>query len=174
MKRLHGSMVCLSELRTEDSSILFEWINNPETTRHNAPYAPVHETSHEVWFKTATASRDRIIFGIRRLDSDHLVGTVQLFDIHPVHRSAELSIRIGDEAHRGQGFGSEAVRLATRFAFEDRNLQRVWLRAIAENRRAIRAYEKAGFHQEGLLRRSCFIGGRWCDEVVMAALAGKS
>lgn len=168
---LAGTKVALTALRKNDADILFDWINTPETVRFNAPFAPVHEPGHLAWLERVTTDPGRIIFGIRELSTQRLVGVIQLVDLHPVHRSAELIIRIGVDDDRGQGFGSEAVRLMTEFAFRDRNLQRVSLKVFADNARAIRAYEKAGLQTEGRLRRAAFIDGCWQDEVVMAILA---
>jgi RimJ/RimL family protein N-acetyltransferase len=168
---LTGTRIALTELRRTDLETLFAWINDPDTVRFNAPYSPVHETGHLAWFDKVMNDPARIVFGIRELDSGRILGVLQLIDLHPIHRSAELIIRIGSDNDRGQGYGSEAVRLATDFAFRDRNLQRVWLRVFSDNVRAIRAYEKAGLQKEGLLRQACFIGGRWKDEVIMAVLA---
>ncbi|RYE28848.1 MAG: N-acetyltransferase, partial [Hyphomicrobiales bacterium] len=155
----------------DDADTLFGWINTPDTVRFNAAFTPVHEPSHLAWFERVTADPARIIFAIREKSTQRLVGVIQLIDIHPVHRSAELIIRIGADGDRGQGFGSEAVRMMTEFAFRDRNLQRVSLKVFANNARAIRAYEKAGLQTEGLLRRAAFIDGHWQNEVVMAVLA---
>lgn len=170
MTYLSGTRVALTELRRQDAPILFRWINDPDVMRFNAPYQPVHETGHEAWFKGVTEDPNRILFGIRVVQEDRLVGTVQLIDVHPVHRTAELTIRIGEDADRGRGFGGEAIQLATDFAFQHRNIQRVWLKAFGDNERALRAYAKAGFVREGVLRRSAFIGGLWTDEIVMAKL----
>lgn len=168
---LQGSRVALTELRAEDSDALYRWINDPAVVQYNAPYEPVHEANHAAWFRDVTKDRTRIVFAIRRLDASPIIGMLQLVDIHPVHRSTELIIRIGEETERGRGAGSEAVRLAVRFAFEHRNLNRVWLRVFANNARGIRAYERAGLQIEGTLRRACFIDGQWLDQIVMAAVA---
>jgi RimJ/RimL family protein N-acetyltransferase len=167
---IKGEMIVLTELRSADSAALFEWINSPETVHFNAPYSPVHEPNHKAWFEAITNAPDRVVFAIRDLTGSRIIGIVQLVGLHSIHRTAELIIRIGNEADRNRGAGSEAVKLATDFAFTDRNLQRVWLRAFGDNPRAIRAYEKAGFKIEGTMRRACFIDGRWKDEVIMAIL----
>jgi RimJ/RimL family protein N-acetyltransferase len=130
----------------------------------------VHSPNHAEWFENIAKDNLRIIFAIRPANSAKLIGTIQLTDIHPIHRSAELIIRIGAEENRGIGFGAEAVGLLVRFAFQERNLQRIWLRVFADNVRAIRAYEKAGLVHEGVQRRACFINGRWRDLVMMAIL----
>ena len=51
------------------------------------------------------------------------------------------------------------------------NLQRVGLAVYETNARAVRAYEKVGFKEEGRRRRAHFIGGRHIDVIVMGLLA---
>jgi len=157
-------------MRDEDVPLLFPWINNRDTTLWSAPYHPVSESDHREWAQGVIASSDRAFFVIRRISDDRVVGTCQLHSIHPVHRTAELQIRIGEAADRGRGCGSEAVVLLLRFAFDDLNLHRVQLHVFADNASAIRVYEKAGFVREGLLRQAAHIGGRYVDVVVMGIL----
>ncbi len=166
-----GPNVALTAIRRSDSAALYGWVNDPSIIRGSAPFRPVHEPAHEAWLAAIGADPSRIAFAIRLRPDGDPVGLLQLVDIHEVHRSAELVIRIGARDLQGRGFGTEAVRLALRFAFETRNLQRVWLRVFAGNAAAIRCYEKAGFVREGVMRRAAFIEGVWTDIVVMAALA---
>lgn len=166
-----GSRITLSALQKDDSATLFTWINDPDVVRFSAPYAPVHEPNHTAWFERVTADAARVVFAIRDRVSLRLIGVVQLIELQPIHRSAELVIRIGSQADRGRGIGTEALSLAVDFGFRHRNLQRIALKVFADNPRAIRAYEKVGFQREGLLRRAVFIDGAWRDEVVMAMLS---
>lgn len=168
---LTGSSIVLTAIRNEDSASLFAWINDPDIVRFNAPYAPVHEPGHAAWLERVTVDPTRVIFAIRDRISLRLLGVIQLIDLHPLHRSAELVVRIGSEADRGRGIGTEALNLIVDFGFRHRNLQRIALRVFANNPRAVRAYEKAGFQHEGILRRAVFIDGAWCDEIIMAKLA---
>lgn len=165
---LQGSSVTLGTPRPEDSEILFGWINDPEIVRFNASYRPIGHAAHEAWFDGLNKGSSRIFFAIR--SPEHLVGSLQLIDIHPVHRTAELIIRIGQETDRGKGYGSDALKVAIAFAWNDLNLQRVWLRVFADNKRAQRAYEKAGFAVEGTMKRAAFVNGAFVDEIIMAVL----
>lgn len=54
--------------------------------------------------------------------------------------------------------------------FEQFNLNRIWLTANARNTAGIRAYEKAGFTRDGLLRSYGYINGLYYDSVIMAIL----
>src|SRR5262245_49711751 len=57
-----GETVALTELRRGDSPTLLGWINDPETVRFNAPYAPIHESRHEAWFDAIAADPSRVVF----------------------------------------------------------------------------------------------------------------
>jgi RimJ/RimL family protein N-acetyltransferase len=50
-------------------------------------------------------------------------------------------------------------------------LHRIALEVYAFNPRARRAYEKAGFRLEGVLRQSLRYDGEWIDAAVMSILA---
>lgn len=167
---LRGGRIALSPLRDEDSRTLFDWINERDDVLLSAPYKPVHGADHADWFDAIRRRSDVVIFGIRLLDDDRLIGSCQLHEIDSRSRSAELQIRIGDDRDRGRGYGAEALELLLKHGFDDLNLRRVSLRVFATNERAIRAYEAAGFVEEGRLREAAYLDGAFVDVVVMARL----
>lgn len=160
----------LAPLRDSDSPQLFEWINNRDLVVMSAPFRPVSQTDHDAWFDDIRRRPDVRIFGIRLMDDDRLVGSCQLHSIHPVHRNAELQIRIGSEDARGRGIGRDALRELVRFGFEQLDLHRIYLYVFATNERAHRAYLSTGFRDEGLLREAACIEGEWLDLIVMGLL----
>jgi RimJ/RimL family protein N-acetyltransferase len=62
------------------------------------------------------------------------------------------------------------MRALLGYLFFQRNLHRVWLTVLADNRRAIAAYEKVGFVAEGRLRDDAYFDGRYHDQLVMGIL----
>jgi RimJ/RimL family protein N-acetyltransferase len=151
-------------------AVLFGWINDRRQVLFNAPYKPVSELQHQAWFESIQAKDDTVIFGIRLVKTNKLIGSCQLHKINYIHRSAELQIRLGNSSKWGEGYGTEAVRLLLDFAFKDLNLKRVHLHVFGTNTRAIRVYEKVGFVREGLLRKAVHIDGSHVDVVVMGIL----
>ncbi len=101
---------------------------------------------------------------------DRPIGLVSFWDRTIPHDAAELSIWVGQE-YRNGGNGTEALRLALRYAFSDLKLHKVYLRVLEYNARAIRAYEKVGFRVEGTLRQEMRVQGRWYDLIYMGLLA---
>ena len=63
-----------------------------------------------------------------------------------------------------------AARLMIRYAFREMGLHRLFLRVFADNARAIRSYEKAGFEREAYLREDVCIEGQYRDMVLMGIL----
>ena len=167
---LNGTHIRLAPVRLADSEAMFEWINDRELVLLSAPYRPVGEGAHRLWFDSVQQRSDNALFGIRLIADDSLIGTCQLVGLDPLNRSARLQIRIGVARMRGKGHGTAAVRLLVEHGFKDLNLHRVELGVFAHNAAAQRAYEKAGFVVEGCRREAAWIDGRFCDLVLMAML----
>ena len=165
---LRADNIILRSIENKDADLLYKAINTPELVRFNAPFKPVHEVHHLEWLTNLLNDASKELFAIEI--SEEVVGCIQLIDIHPIHRSAELTLRIFDEENRGKGIGTKSVRLLCEHAFTDLGLVRVWLRVFSSNEKAIEAYKKAGFLVEGLMKKAAFIKGEFVDMVVMARL----
>ena len=98
-----------------------------------------------------------------------LIGECGLYRIDHFNRRCELGIAIGRE-YWGKGFGQDAVRTLVDYAFDHLNLNRVALQVLADDPRAVTAYRKAGFSEEGRLRQQAWVNGAFADELLMAVL----
>jgi RimJ/RimL family protein N-acetyltransferase len=168
---MRGERIMLAPLGDEDSPVLFRWINDHDTVILNAAFHPVSEGDHQAWFDSVRNQDDVAVFGIRLLEDNRLIGSCQLLNINPDHRTADLQIRIGDPPARGRGHGTEAVALLLSHAFHTLKLRRVALHVFATNAAALRLYETSGFRREGILRSAALIDGIAVDVVVMGILA---
>jgi RimJ/RimL family protein N-acetyltransferase len=106
------------------------------------------------------------------LVDEEVVGTCCYWGIDLHNRRAHLGIGIGEE-HRGHGIGTDACRVLLHYAFVDRGFNRVQLEVLATNAGAIRAYEKAGFVVDGVMRKAAWVRGEFVDEVFMSVLASE-
>lgn len=167
---LIGSLVYLRPLEPADARTLVRWMNDRDVTRTLGMYRPMTEESEREFIERVTKSPNEIGLAIVSRRGDRFIGTVGLMMIDWRSRLAEFGISIGDKASWGRGYGTEATRLVTAYAFETVNLNRVWLRVFENNPGAIRAYERAGFRREGTLRRAVFVDGAYRDVHVMAVL----
>ena len=67
-------------------------------------------------------------------------------------------------------FGSAGTALVLEFVFDVLKLDRISVRVVAYNARAIWAYEKSGFVAEGRERAAALVDGRWHGDIMMAIL----
>jgi RimJ/RimL family protein N-acetyltransferase len=167
---LSGGGVALSPALPDDIGSLFLWLNDAKAALEDMPYRPVDCLVFKEWLDQQARQNGQVLFIIRTLQPSRAIGFVLFKNLNPVFRAAELGVRIGDEGDRGKGHGSAGLRLALDYAWNTLNLKRVWLTVLAKNTRAIAAYARAGFEQEGVMRQAAFIGGQWMDVVMMAAL----
>jgi RimJ/RimL family protein N-acetyltransferase len=167
---MFGTTVALGPILPVDIPSLFRWSDDVADARLNEPYRPLNWHRQEAYWMNAEGDPSRSFFAIRALGAPDIIGYVQIRDIHPIHRSAIIGLRIGEAAARGQGSGREALQLAIRYCWHHLNLTRLALTVFARNDRAIALYRAAGFRQEGVMARALFIDGNWIDLMAMALL----
>jgi len=165
-----ASLTYLREIRASEYETIFRWINQRDLRIQSAPYNPVHWHSHLEWIKNDFRNPYTQLLVIAMTTDDSPIGVIRLDAISLLHRSAEFSIRIGEEGALGLGLGTDALNNLIRHSWLDLGLQRLSLSVFSDNHRAIRAYEKAGFVREGVLQRAAFINGNWKDIILMAIL----
>ncbi len=110
------------------------------------------------------------LFAIRTLEDERLIGWMALEGTLFPHGEAFVGIGIGDREAWGKGYGTDAMRVLLRYAFQELNLRRVALDTFEYNPRAIRSYEKAGFVHEGRAREFLFRDGHHWDLLFMGIL----
>lgn len=109
-------------------------------------------------------------FSALELASGDLVGEAVLWGIDPHNRFAHIGLALRP-AYRGRGLGTDIVRVLCRYGFEIRGLNRLQAETLADNNAMINAAKRAGFVQEGNLRRSAWVNGEFADEVILGLLA---
>ncbi|MGH3507180.1 MAG: GNAT family N-acetyltransferase, partial [Nocardioidaceae bacterium] len=172
---LHGDLVYLRSMLESDLDQLVEWWSDPTTMIFMSaafrprPDEPIREQLRQ-W--SANSSPSGVGFSVVRRADNALVGRVALWGAEPPVPSATLGIYVAPEA-QGQRLGADAMRVIVRFGFEEMGLHRVQLGVYSFNTRAIAAYEKLGFVEEGRRREVALHGGEYHDEVIMAILASE-
>jgi len=132
-----------------------------------APGAPTVE-SRRARFERALRGEEGRFFCVEA--GGRYIGFATIDITNEESKRGRYRIGIENPEYWGRGCGTEVTRLMLGYAFEVLGLHRVDLRVAAYNERAIRCYEKSGFHLEGIERDSFFVDGQWHDDLLMAAL----
>lgn len=144
---VRGRKVILRRKRVSDGANDYAWRCDEELARFDA--APPLRTSFVNFQASLTAQQrypdsGRRSYAIEDEGGCH-IGNVMYYNLREEEGEAELGITIGDRAHWGQGYGSDAVRALVGFLFRSKGLRRVFLHTLDWNTRAQRCFSKAGF-----------------------------
>lgn len=104
---------------------------------------PVSEEKERKWVREKLAEK-AVLFSMIEKSSGAFIGNIELMDF--TETEAELGIAI-TAAKQDRGYGTEAIRAVTDYAFDQLVLKRVFLKVYPDNARAIRVYEKCGFRE---------------------------
>lgn len=168
---LKGKLVYLRAMDPEqDAEVLSIWQRDALYDRFSdsEPAMMFNKEQMKDWYEKRI---DRIsMFMIYKIEDEKKIGDIELagYDWHS--GNAWLGIAIGERENWGRGYGTEALQLLLKMAFEEWNLHRVSLAVLCYNERAIRSYEKAGFQMEGSLRRFVRRDGQVWDMHMMGIL----
>ena len=166
---LEGEKVRLRPMEPRDLPKFVQWLADPEVRRWLAALQEAPTLEDELdWYESTRANPDNVLWSMETLDGQ-LVGTIEL-RLNPASQRAELGIAVQDKKQWSKGFGTDAIKLALEYGFDDLELNRIELTVDAENGRGRRCYEKCGFVEEGLLRQHRFVEGKFGDTVVMSVL----
>jgi RimJ/RimL family protein N-acetyltransferase len=169
---LAGERVRLRGVRDDDLPVLAEWEMDPGrmATLSSWVVPPSETAAKERIAKWSANDKEDLGFAIETLgDPPVLAGNIGLWGARPKDRCATLGIALGRE-HVGRGYGTDAVRVIVGYGFREMGLHRIQLGVAPFNPAGIRAYQKAGFTEEGRHRESVLHDGRWYDEVLMSIL----
>lgn len=168
--RLQGERVYLRLMEVGDTDNIVRWRNNPRVRKNFIYQKEFTREGHLKWIRDKVDTGDVIQFIICENGSDRPVGSVYFRDISREHHKAEYGIFIGEDDAVGKGIGSEVCKMACDYGFKVEKWHKIVLRALSDNKAAIRSYEKAGFEREAYLKEEVCIDGVYRDVVLMGLL----
>lgn len=157
------------------AGLFAKWMRDSEFVRllDTDPARLLSVDKYKEWFEKDLVEQqktDELFFLIRTLEEDLTIGLIGLDGIQWVHGDAWVGIGLGEREYWGKGYGTDAMRILLRYAFEELNLHRLSLSVFKYNSRAIRSYEKVGFVIEGRARQFLNRDGRRYDMIFMGIL----
>lgn len=170
-KILTGEKVRLVVTNIEqDAKLLAEWDRDSEYQRllNGDPANLFAPGKIKEFFEKEIGSM--AFFIIERIEDGKRIGLIDLSGFNYAARNAWVGIGIGERDLWGQGYGTDAMRVLLRYAFEQMNLNRVTLNVFEFNQRGYKSYEKAGFKLEGRLSKVLVKGGKRYDLIFMGCL----
>lgn len=146
----------------------FRWMNDPEVTRNLlVGDLPMTRLAEREWFeRNSKASDDNVAFAIETLEGEH-IGFSGMHRINWRDGVATTGTVIGAVGQWGRGFGSDAARVRTRYAFEVLGLRYLVSAVLEGNERSLGMLKKAGYVECGRYPKRIWKRGRYVDEILL-------
>ncbi|MEH7252444.1 GNAT family protein [Neobacillus niacini] len=167
---LEGERVFLRPYHEEDLDFLYQSLYIHETRKLTGLKKVYSKEYMAEYFSKISIDESRIFLVIVDQATNELIGDVELSYIDLLSRTSYIRIQISNDHYLSKGYGTEAMKLLLDYGFGVYNLHRIELEVYSFNSRAIRAYEKLGFKQEGIKRESMYYNHEYHDTIIMGLL----
>lgn len=152
------------------------WFNDPEVTEKTLlGDFPLSRLAEEEFFEKmakGSPSPSDIVFAVETVGGGEHIGVCGLHAINWRHGTATTGTIIGEAEFRGRGYGSDAARLRTRYAFEVLGLRLLLSEVFAENMASLTMLKKTGYREVGRVPRRYWKRGAYREIVLLAIERG--
>ncbi len=153
----------LRKLELKDAIGMLEWMHDPDIQkcfRFNTEEKTLDDVTEFIQTAEIIPIHGKDIHLAIVDENDEYLGTISLKDYDAIAKNAEYAISLRKSA-QGKGVGTEATKEILELAFDKFGFEKVYLNVLADNKAAIRLYERIGFVYEGEFRKHLFLRGQY-------------
>jgi ribosomal-protein-alanine N-acetyltransferase len=168
---LIGKKICLRPITIEDANDIYvSWLNDKEVNQFlESRFVFATKENVKNFIETTISSDSNVFFAICEMQNNRHIGNIKLGPINKYHKRADIGILIGEKSCWGKGYGAEAIKLITEYAFDILGLKKVNAGCYSNNFGSEKAFQNAGFQREGLFRSHFLsVSGEWVDLIYFA------
>ncbi len=167
--KVEGARIFLKFLSSEDvTQVYSEWMQDEEVTQFlESRWRSYTIEGLRDYVKQMNDGSNNFLFGIFLKGSGEHIGNIKIGGINQIHRFGDVGIIIGNKNEWGKGYGTEAIKLATQYAFEHLNLNNLLAGMYADNIGSYNAFIEAGYREVGILKNHRFYKGKYVDEILV-------
>lgn len=169
---LEGKQVLLRPLEEADIEGNYsKWLNDKEVCEGNSHHKyPYTKADCLKYIRHALETKSELILAIVDKVSGVHIGNIALQSIHPIYRTAELAIIIGEKDYWGKGIAKEAAHLLLEHGFTALNLERIGCGTFDGNDGMVKLTKHLHMKEEGRRRNAVFKNGTYLDMLEFGVL----
>ncbi len=162
-------LTCLSESDADEA--YRGWLADPEVNRYlESRFSEPTIESVRMFVRDVRESTHSYLFGMVVKETGRRCGNIKLGPVSSAHSTGVIGLMIGDRTAWGKGYGSEAIRAVTDWAFESLGLAKLTAGSYQVNGGSVGAFLKCGYEIEGVQRSQVLLDTGDRDDVVLLGL----
>lgn len=166
---IKNNSIALKTLTKEEIKNYFHWFNDQELIINmNKGHLPNNINKQKKIYSKMQLSDSDIQLGIYKNNSSKILGLISLNNIDFIHRSASISILLGEISNSNKGIGSMSIKLLSEHAFNKLNLRKLKAGMWKSNIASRYAFEKNGFKKEAVLKKEYEFNGKFIDSLILS------
>jgi len=168
---LKGPRLTLRPIKLSDAADYVRWFKDKRVVLYmGESLYRISLAKEKEYIRAIQRKKDNLFFSIITEDGKHIGDTA--LHLNQSNKRAGFGLLIGDKKYWGRGYAGECIKILGNFLFEKLKYNRFQLTTVVNNKRAVRAYKKAGFKTEGLLREFQWsrVEKKFNDEYTMSIL----
>lgn len=134
---------------------------------NNLPLSPQQSEVELRYWRNLFLQRKSFYWAIRYCKTDQIVGTIGFNNISFIHLKGEISYDLSS-SHQNKGLMSQALNKIIAFSFEKLKLIRIQASTAHNNYKSQKLLIKAGFKEEGVMRKFEMLNGVHTDFILYA------
>ena len=145
------------------------WVNDPDVTQWTLMGDfPLTRVAEEDFFDRMTRRNETdVVFAIETLEEEH-IGLSGIHEISFRQGTATTGSLIGRRQLWGHGYGSDSIRIRTRYAFDVLGLRLLLSEVMSDNIGSLKALMRSGYHEIGRIPARWWKRGTYRDAVLVA------
>ena len=136
-----------------DKRRVFEWLTNSNLTKEMMGPPNYPDSKIPTWDEFNNDYADHYFTGSDPVKGQSFIIVMEECDVGHINHNpidiknkiTDLDIWLSDKKHTGKGIGTEAIKLMCEYLGEQYGCKQILISPSKRNKKAIRAYEKAGF-----------------------------
>lgn len=167
---MDNQTIFLRELTHEDiTESYLNWFKNNEVTSFLEVDGKSLTTQMvKDYIDVGVNSENYYMYAICIKEENKHIGNLKVGPINKKHKIADLVCVIGDRSYWGKGLATEAIALGNALAFEKYDIRKLHGQIYADNIGSIKAYCKAGWIIEGVIKDRYLVNNKPMDQVLVS------
>lgn len=164
-------IVTLEDIEIHEANKISKWKSDPKLSKIiMSLFKKTSVNEAKRWIKECNKDKNQILKGIycKNGETSEFVGITRLMFINYSDLTAEFGIYIGEHENHNIGVGKKVVKLTLDVGFNILKLNKIYLKVLENNNKAVNSFLKNNFKIEGCLKEHYISNGIFENVLYMA------